>query len=171
MEGFNELYKNKYAYICGFVYNIIKADPHDIAQEAFCKLSATEYVKNEAMAIDFLKKTAKNICLDFLKRKKVEQNYLKNFSEEEFEKQVELSEIHADILDFIYCKIKELPPVIQKCFLMHCRGIEVKKISKELNISKQTVHNNLQTARNKIRIEILFNKKDALQFFTKRPTL
>lgn len=171
MEGFSELYKNKYAYICGFVYNIIKTDPHDIAQEAFCKLSVAEYITNEAMAMDFLKKTVKNMCFDYFKKKKVEQSYLQSLTEEEFEKQVELSEIHADIIDFIYSKIKELSPIVQKCFLMYCRGMNSKQISKELCITRQTVHNNLQTARNKIRIEILFNKKDALQFFTKRPTL
>lgn len=180
MVNFNYIYKTYYNYIRSIVRNIINNDPDDIVQMAFYKLSQVE-INDEQHAKALLITTAKNMSIDFLRKQKRERmniNKMVNdlsMREEPFTEQeqsvADLAQIHTDVIDFIYQEIKRLPNAQRTVFELYLRGMKPIDIAAHLNLSGQTVRNYLQIAREKLKIEILFNKKDALQLLTKRPTL
>lgn len=180
MVDLNYMYKKYYNYIRRIVINIINEDPDDIAQMAFVKLDKlADYTEEHGKA--FLIKVAKNMCMDYIRKRKRERMNeekmkldLGMFAEpatEQEQNELELAQIHADVIEFIYQEIKKLPPATRKVFELHLAGREQNDICTELNLSTQTVRNHLTTARQHLRIEILFNKKDVLQLLTKRPEI
>ena len=182
MVNFNHYYERYYRYIRSFVYKIINEDPDDITQMSFYKLSQCNYVKNDAMACDFLKTTARNMAIDHIRKRKRDRANIRqmkddlNLYEEPIEQElinhIELAEIHSDVLQFIYEEIKKLPPMARTCFELCCiKDVSIKKAAEQLGISERTITNHIAIARKKLKIEILFNKKDVLQLLAKRPKL
>lgn len=187
MVEFNYIYRHYYAYISKLTREIINDDPEDIVQMTFIKLNESEYaLKEEKLAVSFCKTVAKNLCITYLRKQKhkrkreyawhenVYGNYLEpnEDMQSEIEKQIELSQIHTDVIEFLYKKIKELPTNIRNVFeLYFYKDKSIEQISEELKINKQSVRNNLSMARKILKVEILFHKKDVLQLLTKRPTL
>ena len=182
MVNLNHYYEKYHKYIRAFVYNIIKDDPDDITQMSFYKLSQCDYIKNDAMACEFLKTAAKNMCIDYIRKRKRDRANVKKMKddlnlygepiEQDLMNHIELAEIHTDVIQFIYSEIQKLPPMASKCFELHClKDLPVKKVAEQLNIAERTVTNHISLARKQLKIEILFNKKDVLQLLAKRPKL
>lgn len=180
MVNFNYIYKNYYNYIRGIVRNLINNDPDDIAQMAFVKLSTAD-INNEEHAKAFLITTAKNMCIDYLRRQKRERNnmsrmladlnmYDEPITESE-QNAADNAQIHTDVIEFIYQEIKKLPVTCRMVFELYLSGMKPQEIADHARIKYQTVLNHLQTARTHLKVEILFNKKDALQLLTKRPKI
>lgn len=180
MVNFNYIYKTYYNYIRGIVRNLIHNDPDDIAQMAFVQLSKGTF-STEQHAKAFLIITAKNMCIDFLRRQKRDRQnmdkmiadlnmYTEPFTEQE-QAAADLAQIHAEVIDFIYQEIKKLPPTPRAIFELYLSGMKPQEIADSKRIKYQTVINHLQTARERLKIEILFNKKDALQLLTGRPKI
>src|SRR5688572_25705949 len=135
------MYKKYYNYIRRVVINLINEDPDDIAQLAFVKLSKIDnYTEEHGKA--FLIKVAKNMCIDFIRKRKRERNNIDKMANdlnmhtepitEQEQSAVDLAQIHADVIEFIYQEIKKLPPMPRKVFDMHLAGLPLKEISSTL---------------------------------------
>lgn len=174
------MYNKYYNYVRAIVGRMINGDADDIAQMAFLKLSKYEYDEQHAKA--FLVMAAKNLAIDYIRKSKRERNNYNKMALDlgmltepttEFEQNnADLAEIHTSVIEFIHEEIKNLPTATRRCFEMFCyRDMQPKQIAVELNISINTVYQHISIAREKLKIEILFNKKDALQLLTKRPKI
>lgn len=180
MVDLTYMYKKYYNYIRRVVINMINEDPDDIAQLAFVKLSTAQYA-NEEHGKAFLITVAKNMCIDYVRKRKRERDAANKMIKEieAFENPIteqeqhaaDLAQIHADVIEFIHQEIKKLPTATRKVFELHLAGLPPKDIASTLNIAYQTVCNHLQTARTTLKIEILFNKKEVLQLLTKPPKI
>jgi RNA polymerase sigma-70 factor (ECF subfamily) len=171
MVDFDYMYKKYYNYIRAIVSRIIHADANDITQMAFVKLSQCTYATHESVAKEFLKTTAKRMSIDYLneqKRKRVTFNQMKldlglDESNEQDEKEKEASRNLEELMYFIHKRIAQMPEVMRKVFEMtYFDGLRARQISKELNITRNTVWSHLHHARLALRKEVLY-KKDAMR--------
>lgn len=179
MVSFDYMYNNYFSQVCAIVAAITKDDPRDIAQTAFFKLrTINTSPPNEAAAASFVRKVAKNMAIDQLRyrstRGKYEDHVKSTESEADYSlRNMELTEserIRKEVILFILDEINKLPPVCKKCFqLYYFRGKTSIEIASELNLSKNAIDTQLHIARRKLKMEILFHKKDALQFIRKAP--
>lgn len=180
MVSFDYMYNNYFSQVCAIVAAITKDDPRDIAQTAFFKLrTINTSPPNEAAAASFVRKVAKNMAVDQLKKRSVKRKYEDHIKATESEgynsslqnkESAESERIHKDVILFILDEINKLPTMCKKIFqLYYFRGKTYVEIAKELNLCESTVTRNLSNARRKLKMEILFHKKDALQFIRKAP--
>jgi len=169
MYNFDVFYNTYYRYFCGMVDNKIKCeDPSEITQIAFCRLSVCKYILNDAMAKKFMRTTINNLCIDFLRRqqerkpkiKELQKHLKTQASFDTYTSDEDWEEIKNNVLQYIHEKIEELPSATKKVFkLFYYNNKSVPEIAYELNVSTQTVHNQLQHARDMIKIELLFKQK------------
>lgn len=161
---------------------LLNEEADDVTQLAFCKLDKQIDTEDHAKALVIT--IAKNMAIDVLRARARERKQIKTFIADmnltqeatednvSFDDAAEAATIHADVLEFIYQEIKKLPPRAREIFeLYSLKDMSTKQISEQLGLSVNTVQNHLTIARNKLKIEILFNKKDVLQLLAKRPTL
>lgn len=182
MVNFDYIYKKYFNQVCAIVAGIIKSDPGDIAQVAFLKLSLNNTgIPNEQAAASFVRKVAKNMAIDQIRKRSTQRLYSEYIKATESEidnsqlQNYELKEserIHKEVILFILDEINKLPPMAKKCFqLYYFRNKTSTEIAHELNLTKNTIDTQLHVARQKLKMEILFYKKDALQLLTKRPKI
>lgn len=118
-------------------------DARDIAQEAFVKLyerRANFDAIEKAKA--FVYTTAHNLCLDYLKHKKIEQEYAKEILEknEEAEEPRFLQEVtYQETLRMLHEAIDRLPKQTRQVILESLDGKSNPEIAEALDISPNTV--------------------------------
>lgn len=173
MVDFNYMYTKYFGQVCAIVGAIIKDDPRDIAQIAFHKLSQNCSLPNEVAAACFVRKAAKHMAIDRVRHRSVRRAYVNHVQSTESEadnshNRIEASEserVSNEVILFILDEVNKLPPMAQKCFkLYYYKGKTSTEIAAELNLSQNTITRHLYEARQKLKMEILFHKKDALQF-------
>lgn len=145
-----------YYYILKFVKEQQPAE--DLAADAFLKLwrhinTGAELPNTRA----FLYTMARNACLDYWKTARLRQHktadmqYLASREQE----WVDVSEIRAEVLEFIYQSIQRLPPRCRKVFqLSYIDGYKNAEIAEMLQISLQTVQNQKATALKTLRLAL-----------------
>lgn len=165
MVDFNYVYNKYYNYIRTIVSNMISDDPDDITQLAFIKLSQCTYAEHEGIAREFLKTTAKRMCIDYIKAKKIRRQFNAELNEhdepsnEQEHRDAEQEEFKEQIVNFIHKKIAELPDNCRNVFeLYYFKNMKAKQIAKELKITPNTVWSHLHRARNTLRMDGLFKR-------------
>jgi RNA polymerase sigma-70 factor (ECF subfamily) len=144
--------KNKlYRFAKRFLANAEEAE--DMVQEVFIKLwnrrdKLDEYRSVEAIAMV----TTRNLCFDKLKRRKINEEKIKNLKDEMTESQLDQKTDLSDIIHKIYQIIQTLPEqqrsIIQ---LRDIEGYDFKEIAELLDMNENAVRVNLSRARKKIR--------------------
>lgn len=124
-------------------YTADEAIARDIAQDSFIKLyerRADFDVMEKAKSFVYI--TARNLCLDHLKHKKIEHQYAQNIKieGEEAEEQFFLEEVtYQETLRILRAAIDQLPPQTREVILVSLDGKNNNEIAETLDISVNTV--------------------------------
>ena len=129
--------------ICRFIARYTHLEEaSDIAQESFVKVYErwTEF-QTEENARAFLYTVAHNLCLDYLKHKKAENNYISAFPEtHETVEQTFLKEVtRQETFRILYDAINQLPNQTRQVILYSLEGRSVQEVGEKMNISVNTV--------------------------------
>ena len=124
-------------------YTEDEAIARDIAQDSFIKLYERR-ANFDAMekAKSFVYTTARNLCLDYLKHKKIEHQYAESVKTEgeETEEQFFMEEVtYQETLRILRAAIDELPPQTREVILVSLDGKNNNEIAESLKISVNTV--------------------------------
>lgn len=148
---FKEFFEKYFPSLCLFAGNLIKDSNQakDIVQEVFIKAWDSDYnFESDKAFRAFLYLSTKNRCIDYLRRRKhtnldivikeIDNNYLDEIVREEVFR----------MLDII---IEQLPDQKKKIIELSLKGMGNLEISRELNISVNTVKTHKLKAYNTIR--------------------
>lgn len=150
--AFSQLFRLYYPKIFSFINQLLKDRllAEEITQDVFLRLWINREKINLDLSFDsYLFTIAKNIVLNFFKKKKIEQRYidrtLRNFetsyvdAEEDF--------YFKDLLSLIEQAVSEMPPQQQKVFrLSREEGLLHAEIAEKLGISKRTVERHIYSS-------------------------
>ena len=168
VQQFEKIFRTHFSPVKFFIFMFLKseADEEDLAQEVFIKLWTNfEGWKDNDGKEGYIYTIAKNITLDFIKRKKIEDDYR--------EEQIQKNSINglygfADPLNSIYCNeirliikmtLERFPECRRKIFEMsRLHNMSNKEIAAALNIPVRTVEHQIYLSLKKLRkiIFILF---------------
>jgi len=155
---YNEYYPTLYYFVKRFVYE--RVDAEDITADIFVKLwkmhpnfATIQNIKA------FLYITARNSCIDFLRRRQRQTERQKEMLYVLLQQPAEgilKDDTRAEVLRMIYQEIELLPPARRNVFkLAYLDGLSNDAIADFLHLSNQTVRNHKQLAVNQLRMAIL----------------
>ena len=143
---FEEFFNKHYQTFCCFAYSFVKDKEasEDIVQERFAKLWQQSIDFSHPLQVkSWMYKAVRNASLDWLKsqttisKKHNGLAYLNSLETEDFKLQ---QIIRAEVLEEIFAVIDTLPPGCKRTFTMfYLEGKSLQKISKELNLSINTI--------------------------------
>ena len=146
--------KNRLLTVTGYLLKD-QDDAEDAVQETFCRLwQIREKISDENEATAIAIKTARNICIDQLRRKKIVRyealdDYENYCSDNQSQHQLEVQDEYQIVRQLIE---ERLSPLQQKILLMkEVEGYEIDEIAEELNMNNSAVRMNLSRARKDIR--------------------
>lgn len=124
-------------------YTMENDDARDIAQESFIKLYEKRAdVDCREKAKSFVYITARNLCLDYLKHKKIKSDYARTVLEEteESEEQFFTEEVtYQETLRLLHAAIDRLPPQTKAVILAGLEGKNNTEIADALHVSVNSV--------------------------------
>ncbi|WP_346859208.1 RNA polymerase sigma-70 factor [uncultured Draconibacterium sp.] len=158
-RAFEHLFKTYYAHLCVFASKIIEDEiaAEEIVQEFFVKL----WEKRTLLTIDssvknYLFKSIKNLCLNFIKHNNVRLQHAKNFIAEVETNHFSDNFIEVDLARKIEESIESLPEKRREIFrLSREEGLKYREIADKLKLSVKTVEAQmglaLKTLRDKLK--------------------
>lgn len=142
-KEFKAFFSDFFVPVCRFIARYTNAEEAaDIAQEVFVKVyerwSAFEAEEN---AKAFLYTVARNLCFDYLKHKRAENNYISVFPENnEIVEQTFLKEVtRQETFRILYSAIGQLPGQTRQVILYSLEGSSVQEVGDKMGISVNTV--------------------------------
>jgi len=166
--AFSQLFRMYYPRIYSFIFQLLrdKTLAEEITQDVFLRL----WINREKLDPDlsfgsYLFTIAKNIVLNFYKKRDVEQRYIeqtvRSFDTESIDPEEDF--YYKDLLSIIDKAVNEMPPQQRKVFrLSREEGLLNAEIAEKLGISKRTVEKHISTSLNSLRKVI---GKNYLLFF------
>lgn len=168
---FEELYISHYARMKRFAqeYVIREEDAENIVHDIFVEVLEKNIDLTSIVNLSgYLFMTLKNKCIDFLRRKTVEQNFisemLKEYNQTLKLKLTSLESLdnkllsNEDIDTILHNAIDSLPEKCREIFIMNkLEGKKQKTIANELNISIHTVESQMSIAYKKLKIALKDN--------------
>ena len=131
-------------------YTEDEEDARDIAQESFIKLhERRDHFDAIEKAKSFVYTTARNLCLDLLKHRKIEIEYAREIQAEgeEAEEQFFTEEVtYQELLRLLRAAINRLPSQTREVILAGLDGKNNKEIAEQLNVTVNTVKTLKQNA-------------------------
>ena len=163
-QVFRLYYEKYYHALCLWVLRIIREEiaMHDIVQEAFISLwNSRANLESEAHLKMFLYQVVRNRCLNYLKNKKVEEKYIREYLALEEEGYFEYVVLEEEVHRLIIQEVLLLPEEQRKVVQLHLQGKNNFEIADILHISVNTVKTHKARARKTLR-----NKLDNLFIIT-----
>ncbi len=168
-EAFEMLFHAYYGNLCLYASKILNNEhmAEEVVQDFFVKL----WEKKEQISIDtsiknYLFKSVKNQCLNFIKHNVIKENYIKT-KEVDIQQNINYEEhfIEVDLAKKIEESINSLPEKRREIFrLSREEGLKYREIAEKLNISVKTVEAQMGLAIKNLR-EKLKNYKLFLMLF------
>ena len=163
---FEHIYVSHYSRMKRFAqeYVIREEDAENIVQDVFLELWEKDFIlHSHTNLFAYLFTSTKNRCLDFLRHRTVVQKTASKLQEEHLQSlRMKLCSLESfdeqlfsgpDIDTIIQKAIESLPEKCRKIFVMNkIEGIKQKAIASELNISKNTVENQMAIAYKKLKV-------------------
>lgn len=143
-KEFKKFFEEFFVPVCRFTEHYIgeKEEAADIAQEVFVKVyEKWEEFKEEENARAFLYTVARHLCLNWLKHKRVSENYISHYDtlaeekEEFFLKEV----TRRETLRIFYAAVDRLPGQTRQVILYSLEGFSVQEVGEKMKISVNTV--------------------------------
>lgn len=142
-SGFDEFFRAFFNPACLFIGRVLKRsdDVSDMAQEVFMRLyERWEEFKTTDNAKAFLYVSARNLCMDQLKRQKAAENYLDYSRQQDEAEESFLGEvIREETYRILYAAIDKLPWQTRQIVLMCMDGDSNNEVAEKLGISVNTV--------------------------------
>ena len=142
-KEFKVFFSDYFIPVCQFIKRYTgENEPADIAQEVFVKVyqrwSEFKTIENTKA---FLYTVCRNMCLDYLKHKKAEDNYIRAFPEtQETIEHTFLKEVtRQETFRILYNAIERLPGQTRKVILLTLEGDSVQEVGHKMGISVNTV--------------------------------
>lgn len=147
-KAFEQVFVRHHGAICYFAHQFVKdeEDAKDLVSEVFIKLwSLREDFANLRSIKAFLYVSARNACLNYLRRSKMivghKQTTLVELSKEEQKDVVTKNIFEAEVIREVYEAIEALPRQPRKIVKLSLQGLNTDDIATMMNISPQTVRN------------------------------
>ena len=163
-QAFAHVFRMYYNPLLNYAGRILK-DPeaaNDVVQEIFCRLFERRKELREGFQLrSYLYKSVYNSCLDAIKHRKVETNYVNQelldfyFSKVIETPEAELALLDEDLKGAIQDAVDKLPERCREIFgLSKVEGLSNKQIAGQLGISIKTVEAQMTTAFVRLRKEL-----------------
>lgn len=151
VKAFETLFHFYYGYLCLYAQKIIKneAASEEIVQDFFVKLwEKREQLTIETSVKNYIFRSVKNLCLNFIQHNKTKENYVRLIiSESENSTSFEENFPEIDLVGKIEESIQMLPEKRREIFrLSREEGLKYREIAKKLNISVKTVETQMSLA-------------------------
>jgi len=160
-QAFELLFRKYYVRLCSFANKFLN-DPEEareIVQEVFLKIwEGRDDIDPEDSLKSYLFKITQNLCLNKLRKSKVESRYLEILKEvyiehSEFSNYEPL--LVQELDNTINAAISTIPPKCKRVFeLSRIDGLKYNEIAGVLNISVKTVEAQMSKALNILRVEL-----------------
>ena len=168
-KAFEILFHKYYRYLCLFATKIINDNDaaEEIVQDFFVKLwEKREQLKIETSLKNYLFRSVKNLCLNFIQHNRTKMRYAQivisevetNFSDESNYPEIELSEKIEESINSLPEKRKEIFRLSRQ------EGLKYHEIAQKLNISIKTVETQMSMAIKTLR-ELLKKYNTFFTFF------
>lgn len=169
VKAFESLFHFYYGYLCLYAQKIIKneAASEEIVQDLFVKLwEKREQLTIETSVKNYLFRSVKNLCLNFIQHNKTKESYSRFIlSEAEKNPAFEENFPEIDLAGKIEESIQLLPEKRREIFrLSREEGLKYREIAKKLNISIKTVETQMSLAIKSLR-DTLSKYKTFFTFF------
>lgn len=162
--AFRKYYEKYYHALCLWVLRILKEETqmHDLVQEAFITLWKNKgTIESELHLKMFLYQVVRNRCLNYLKNKRVEERYVREYLYVVEEDRFKESVIEEEVYRLVMQEIENLPEEQKKVVYFHLEGKNNLEIADIMSISVNTVKTHKARAR-----KALKNKLDNLFIIT-----
>jgi RNA polymerase sigma-70 factor (ECF subfamily) len=157
-SAFESLFRNHYASLCGYavkyVWELEQAE--EIVQDLFYNIWNKRNDLYISSSIEsYLFRAVRNACLNYLKRKKIRENYASSIQEAHNVGQVDDPVETLELQKKIDESVDAMPPERKKIFLMsRNEGLKYKEIADQLGISVKTVEAQMGKALKFLREEL-----------------
>jgi RNA polymerase sigma-70 factor (ECF subfamily) len=165
-QAFELLFRKYYVSLCCFAnkYSNDQEEAREVVQEVFTKIwEGREDIDPEESLKAFLFKITRNICINKLRRKKVESKYIEIYKlvyVDNREVSPYESLIADELNDNIATALGKIPPKCKRIFnLSRVEGLKYSEIAENLHISVKTVEAQMSKALQILRLEL----KDSLK--------
>ena len=162
--AFVKVFRTYYAPLLNYAGRILHDTElaNDVVQEAFCGLfERRKELKGNMLLRPYLYKVVYNSCLDAIKHRKVESNYINQelldfyFSKVVETPEAELLLVEEDLIGAIQEAVERLPERCREIFeLSKMEGLSNKQVAEKLDISVKTVENQMTIAFSRLRKEL-----------------
>lgn len=166
--AFSQLFRMYYPKLLTFIHGLLADRPlaEEIAQDVFLRLWINREKIDLRLSFDsYLYTIAKNIVLNFYKKKEIEQRYIDHalHALDTETPEAEAPFYYQDLLALVEQAVSEMPPQQQKVFrLSREEGLLNAEIAEKLGISKRTVEKHIYSSLTFLRKII---EKNYLLFF------
>ncbi len=142
-KAFEQLFKSHYAHLCLFATKNIEDEiaAEQIVQDFFVKFWEKRNQLNiESSLKNYLFRSIKNLCLNFIKHNKIRTQYAQHMISEAEKNNFNDNFIEVDLAKKIEQSIQSLPEKRQEIFRMSREeGLKYREIAEKLKISIKTV--------------------------------
>ncbi len=164
-KAFEALFSAYYFILCLYATRLTKdaTAAEEIVQELFVTLwERRTKINIESSVKNYLYRSVKNRCLNYLKHLKIEEIHNQKIQKEKKSNIDEDFEYHGELLQKIEESIASLPEKRREIFrLSRQEGLKYREISEKLNISMKTVETQIGLAIKMLREKL----RDFLPFF------
>lgn len=172
MASLKEGHENAFAYVFKEYYGVLlnyasrilhdAEVANDLVQEVFCRLYEKRgELRSEIDLKPYLYRIVYNDCLNVIKHRNIEQNYVNGelldfyFSKVIETPEAELALQSEELREAVQVAIQKLPVRCQEIFVLSkIEGLSNKEIAERLGISVKTVENQMTVALSKLRKEL-----------------
>ncbi|WP_080905960.1 RNA polymerase sigma-70 factor [Parabacteroides sp. Marseille-P3160] len=157
-DNFDKIYILYYSRMHRFAkeYVILNEDAENIVQDVFVILwEKREVLEIKVSLISYLFSLVKNKCMDYLRHKLIEDKGQEELSAKLYSLELmdQTFSSEEEIEQIINSSIAKLPERCRKIFIKsHIEGKKYREIAEELNISVNTVENQISIALKKLRV-------------------
>ncbi|MDR0836386.1 MAG: RNA polymerase sigma-70 factor [Tannerella sp.] len=153
---YNQLFMYYYPKLCEFVNNIVDNgdDAEDIVQELFIKLwDNRKKILFQTTVSGYLYRTAKNMALNFIRDESNRRTILeKKWEEDRFLDESSYEDEDNEYENALEDCVEQLPTRCKEILMMHrVDGYKQKEIAEKLNISIQTIKNQIGNSLQRLR--------------------
>jgi len=155
--AFSQLFRLYYPRIFSFIFQLLKDRTltEEITQDVFLRLWINREKLNPELSFGaYLFTIAKNIVLNFYKKKDAEQRYIEQMAQSFDMERIDTEEhfYYKDLLFIIEKAVDEMPLQQQRVFrLSREEGLLNAEIAEKLDISKRTVEKHISTSLSTLR--------------------
>lgn len=133
-----------------------KSTCEDIVQNIFLKLwNERDALEIETSLKSYLLRAVRNSCIDFIRHKKIVDNYANAIFALDSDYATENYVLHSDLNRHLQKAILRLPEKQREAFVLsRFQDMKYKEIAKKLNIAERTVEDRISKALSQLRLEL-----------------